>query len=94
MLSRFTALAAAVVLLTACGASEDDKVVMKDPSNGAERTYKEVRDMFADGTINLDGKTCATFTAHGAENEGIEFPAGQAEFVKACEEGLKAHSKS
>ncbi|TDB90871.1 hypothetical protein E1264_03330 [Actinomadura sp. KC216] len=92
MKGRILLFGAVLAVATACGASQDDQIVMKDPSNGKERTFKEVRDMFADGSVTTGGESCATFVSFGAKDQGIEFPAGQAEFVKACEEGLKAKS--
>jgi hypothetical protein len=84
------ALAGALILLSsACGASQDDKIVMKSTENGSTRTYAEVRDMFANGDMPDTVTDCAEFAGHGSKNEGIQFPEGQALFVEACEEGMK-----
>lgn len=89
MFARFVALTTAAALLTACGSSQDDQIVMRDPSNGTERTYGEVRDLVAKGSIDLDGTTCAAFAAYGSEQGVAEYPEGQSAFVEACEAGLK-----
>lgn len=82
-----------LALTSACGSSgggKDATIVMKDPRNGATRTYKEVRDLVADGSLQVNDGECSAFAAYGAKMEGVEFPAGQAAFVKACEEGKKS----
>lgn len=81
------------LLLAACGSSDEGKVVMK-AEDGNTRTYKEVRDLIADGSIDLQGADCATFASFGAKERQIRFPAGQALFVQACEEGQRKAQKS
>ena len=90
MKPQMIALALVLAALAACGSSPDDKIVMKDPSNGSTRTCAEVRDLIADGTLTVGTGECSEFAANGESQEGIQFPEGQAAFVEACEAGLKA----
>lgn len=89
MIRKILAISLLVAGLTACGASKEDQIVYKDPENGSERTFGEVRDLVAKGSIDLDGTTCAAFAAYGSEQGVAEYPEGQSAFVEACEAGLK-----
>ncbi len=83
-----------LLALTACGSSKDDMIVIRDPSTGETLTYKEVREYASQGEGGVGNENCAGAAGYGASIEGAEFPAGQAEFVKACEEGLRNRKSS
>lgn len=83
-------LGALLAVSTACGVSEEDKIVMKNPINGTARTYKDVREMIAAGDIDLSDTNCAEFAAFGVHRDDVTYPEGQAAFIAACEAGLKA----
>lgn len=74
--------------LAACGASKDDKIVMID-SYGTQYTYSQTVKRFSEEPFASEVTDCAAFAATGSQEKGAKFPSGQAEFVKACEEGLK-----
>lgn len=92
MQTKLIILGASFVLLTACGSSSDDKIVMKD-THGTSKTYKEVVEFASNPDFASEVTDCAEFAAVTGRTEGTTFPAGQAEFVKACEEGRKKAGK-
>lgn len=92
MQTKMIILGASFVLLTACGSSEGDKIVMKD-SSGTEKTYKEIVEFASDPQFVSEVPDCATFASVGAQQQGATYPAGQALFIKACEEGRKKAQK-
>lgn len=74
--------------LTACGTSEEDKIVVKNLKQpGSSGTYKTVRDGAARTEREIGGYDCAEFAASIAHD--VEFPAGKDLYIKACKEGQK-----
>lgn len=86
MITKIMASGLLVAALAACGSSGDDKIVMID-SYGTEYTYSQAVKKFSQEPFKSQVTDCAAFAATGSQEKGAKFPAGQAEFVKACEEG-------
>lgn len=88
MLTRLTVLFAVAAAITACGASEGSEVVLKQP-DGTEMTHDEVVKKISGTPFGPEIQDCASFAVVGQHEKGMKYPAGQAAFVAACEEGLK-----
>lgn len=88
MSPKILLIALVMAALAACGSSEDDKIVLKQP-DGTEMTYKEVVEKISSGGMGSAIEDCAAFALVGQQEKGMKYPSGQGEFVKACEEGLK-----
>jgi hypothetical protein len=94
--------------LTACGSStegpkaketpkqsaEESKIVTRNPENGETRTYAQVRALYAGPDLDMTGIDCASFLLMQVEVAKLELPAGQAAYIKACEDGIKIRAQN
>lgn len=90
MLTRLTVVAAVALSVTACGASKDDKIVLRDLTmEKKEYTYAQWRDEIANSEVLEDPIDCAELLKAGEAEGKPEYPEGKALYLEACEEGKK-----